>query len=110
MIPSSNDPVTIQCPACATPFPANGKRRYCSDRCRVAAHRRRHQTTPAGTLPVPAKTNRRASTIYECANCATRALGEQRCEDCGTFMNRVGYGGLCPCCDEPITIDDIIPT
>ena len=25
-----------------------------------------------------------------------RYLGEQRCESCGGFMQRLGYGGLCP--------------
>ena len=32
---------------------------------------------------------------------------EQRCEDCGTFMRRVGIGGHCPACDEPVTIDEL---
>lgn len=108
MIPSSNDPVTIPCPVCATPFEVSGKRRFCSDNCRVTAHRRRHQSEPIDTVPVPAKTHRKASTVYECASCEARALGEQRCNDCGSFMNRVGYGGLCPCCDEPVTIDELL--
>ena len=108
MIPSRNDAVTIPCPVCAAKFTAAGKRRYCSDACRVAAHRRRHQPDPAATAPVPPAGERRHATIYECGNCGTRTLGEQRCEDCATFMTRVGYGGLCPCCDEPITIDELL--
>ena len=108
MIPSRNDPVTILCPMCGTPFTASGKRRYCRDACRVAAHRRRHQPDPRPTEPLPAAGHRRAHTIYECGTCATRTLGEQRCPDCGTFMARVGYGGLSPCCDEPITLDELL--
>lgn len=107
MIPSSNDPVTIRCPVCATPFVPAGKRLYCRDACRVAAHRRRRRApvTPE-TLPPPGQP-RRSRTVYECASCDNRTLGAQRCEDCGTFMHRVGLGGLCPCCDEPVTIEEL---
>jgi len=110
MNPLSNDPVTILCPVCGTPFPAVGKRRYCRDACRVAAHRRRHQPPPVATttsLPPPGQP-RRPHTVYECGTCGERALGEQRCDSCGTFMHRVGLGGLCPSCDEPHTIDELL--
>lgn len=50
---------------------------------------------------------RRSATIYACPTCDHRALGEQRCEDCNTFLTRQGIGGLCPCCEEPITIDEL---
>jgi predicted nucleic acid-binding Zn ribbon protein len=106
--PSGNDAVTIPCPVCATPFVPTGKRRYCRDACRVAAHRRRQRPDPATATVVPAGRPRGKSTLYECDNCATRAVGTQRCEDYGTFMRRVGPGGLCPCCDEPITIDELL--
>ncbi len=107
--PSSNDPVTIPCPVCANPFQPAGKRRYCRDACRVAAHRRRHRTpdTPAEALPPPGQP-RRPRTVYQCGSCGGRALGDQRCADCGTFMARVGIGGLCPCSDEPVTIDELL--
>ena len=108
MNPSSNDPVTIPCLVCGTLFPAAGKRRYCRDACRVAAHRRRHQPPEQPDIVLPAHQPRSSRTIYQCTNCDTRALGEQRCNDCGTFMNRLGLGGLCPCCDEPITIDELL--
>ena len=49
---------------------------------------------------------KRASTIYECQTCGTRALGTQRCEDCHTFMTAAGIGGLSPHCDEPVTITE----
>jgi hypothetical protein len=57
MNPSGNDPVTIPCPVCATPFTPAGKRRYCRDACRVAAHRRRTRTrtrTRRPARPAPA--------------------------------------------------------
>ena len=108
MTPPSNDLVTIPCPVCATPFQPIGKRRYCRDACKVAAHRRRQR--PASTpepLPAPDQP-RRARTIYECPTCNNRALGEQRCEDCNTFMRNIGIGGHCPCCDEPVTIEELL--
>ncbi|MGH2364008.1 MAG: hypothetical protein ACRDHX_05070, partial [Chloroflexota bacterium] len=40
---------------------------------------------------------------YECSGCGVRLLGEQRCPDCGLFARRLGLGGLCPHCDEPVT-------
>ena len=108
MTPLSNDPVTIPCPVCATPFEPIGKRRYCRDACRVAAHRRRHQPNPTDPVVLTPQRPRRPHTIYECANCDHRALGQQRGDDCGTFMRSLGIGGLCPCCDEPITIDELL--
>ena len=41
--------------------------------------------------------------------CDTRCLGQQRCEDCGVFMRRIGFGGLCPCCDEPVATIELVP-
>jgi len=108
VIPSGNDPVTMPCPVCGTLFVAAGKRRYCRDACRVAAHRRRTRTADAAALVPPPPARRRAHTIYECDSCGTRLLGKQRCEDCGNFMRSVGIGGLCPCCDEPVTFDELL--
>ena len=34
--------------------------------------------------------------------------GQQRCEDCGIFCRRVGAGGCCPHCDEPVAIADLL--
>lgn len=106
MIPSSNDAVTTLCPVCATPFVPAGKRRYCRDACRVAAHQRRARAADTA-VHVPAPAPRRPVTVYECDSCEARMLGEQRCADCGTFMRRVGLGGHCPCCAEPVTVDEL---
>lgn len=107
MTSSRNDTVTAACAACAGPLPTGRTRTTCSDACRQALWRRRHQT-PLTQPTVPAGQPRRPHTIYACEDCGTRTLGDQRCEDCGTFMHRVGPGGLCPCCDEPVTVDELL--
>ena len=106
-LPSRHDTVTMTCPVCDQPFTPNGRRRFCTDACKAAAYRRRHSTQPAPVVAPPALP-RRPITVYECAQCGIRALGQQRCDDCHLFMTRVGYGGLCPCCDEPIAINDLL--
>jgi hypothetical protein len=105
--PSCHDSVTITCPLCQRSFSPVGRQRYCSDACRAAAYRRRRDAgRPVVTVP---KTQpRRPITVYECDSCGSRALGEQRCPDCSTFMRKIGLGGECPCCGEPISITDLL--
>lgn len=92
------------CRACGRPLPGGrSDRRYCSPACRQAAHRRRQ----AQPRPLAARTPR-AQMIYECPACGVRALGEQRCAECGVFCARVGPGGPCPHCDEPVALADLI--
>lgn len=92
---------TMACPVCGTPFVASGRRRHCSTTCRQAAWRRRNA---APVEPLVAKPD----TVYACPSCEARLLGEQYCEDCHRFMRRIGPGGLCPCCDEPIAITELL--
>ncbi|MGI8806602.1 MAG: hypothetical protein ACR2KK_01865 [Acidimicrobiales bacterium] len=107
VVPSSDDDATM-CPVCGCAFVVTGKRRYCSDRCRRTAWARRHHSPPAVVVvPAPAG-SRRPHTVYECDACGLRALGEHRCEDCGTFMRRVGLGGPCPSCDDPVAAGELI--
>jgi hypothetical protein len=94
------------CPTCSAPFVASGRQRFCSNRCRKAAYRRRHQTR-VELADVPARQPRRDITVYECPDCQTRYLGEQRCADCGLFCKRIGFGGPCPHCDEPVAVEDL---
>jgi hypothetical protein len=96
--PSRNDGVTIACPICARRFRPSGRRRFCSDACRQAAWRRRQ---PTAFPPIPARIPR-AATLYVCPTCDARYLGEQRCPDCSTFCRRLGPGGACPHCEEPL--------
>ena len=103
--PSRNDGVTIPCPICQQAFQPGGRRRFCSDACRQAAWRARQPV--ASGLPVTHRSPR-PSTVYECPACETRLLGEQYCPDCHTFCRRVGPGGACPHCSEPVAINDLV--
>ncbi|MGH7759460.1 MAG: hypothetical protein ACREN7_09130 [Candidatus Dormibacteria bacterium] len=92
------------CPRCGTPVAVSGRRRYCSDACRQASYRaRRHESA---SVPVPAVAGV-DSTIYECPTCAQRYLGSRRCDDCNRWCGRIGPGGLCPHCDEPVAHQDL---
>ena len=105
--PSRDDTATITCPVCQSSFTPAGRQRYCTTACRKTAWRRRHQN-PAASPPVPAARPRREFTIYECPGCGQRLHGEQRCPDCGIFAARLGTGGPCPHCGEPVTITDLL--
>ena len=105
-IPSRNVGVTIACPVCGQPFAPVGRQRVCSAACRQTAWRRRHGPPP---IPIPPRSPR-AATIYECPSCETRYLGEQRCPECRIFCRKVGPGGPCPHCDEPVLLADLLPS
>jgi transposase len=105
-IPLRNDGVTIACLICGRPFLPSGRRRYCSDACRQAAHRRRHSPGPEPALPPPRRP-RREWTVYECPNCEQRLFGSRRCEDCNVFARKLGRGGPCPHCEEPVLLTDL---
>lgn len=105
--PSRDDPATMTCPVCQQCFTRVGRQTYCSTACRKTAFRRRHQTPPV-TLTIPADRPRRDFTIYECPECGERFLGGQRCDQCGIFARRVGVGGTCPHCDQPVAIHDLL--
>jgi hypothetical protein len=106
-IPLRHDAVTIPCPRCGQPFVPTGKRRYCSHACKAAAYRRRHAAIATPIVLPPARP-RKPVTVYECDTCGTQAVGHQRCDQCGTFMRRVGLGGHCPHCDEPVAVTDLL--
>jgi hypothetical protein len=104
---SCHDGVTTTCPVCQAHFSPIGRRRFCSDACRALAYRRRRDARQPSVI-VPGARPRKPITVYECANCGERALGLQRCEACGIFMRRVGIGGCCPSCDEPIALSELV--
>jgi predicted amidophosphoribosyltransferase len=99
---------TATCPACQKPFTRNGRQRWCSDACRQAAWRRRNP--PAGPPPatLPPARPARDHTIYQCGECEQRYLGQQWCHDCNRPCQRIGPGGTCPNCDEPVALQDLI--
>lgn len=103
-----DDDATKLCPVCQHRFKVVGRGQYCSAGCRKKAWRLRHQT-PAVPVVVPAPgIPRRSLTVYACQACDTRALGAQRCDDCGAFMTRVGLGGECPSCSEPVAVCELV--
>ena len=102
--PYRNDGVTMTCPVCHQPFVPRGRQRVCSAACRQVVWRRRHPTPLAG---IPDR-SARATTVYECPSCETRYVGVQRCPDCAVFCRRVGPGGPCPHCDEPVAVADLL--
>jgi predicted nucleic acid-binding Zn ribbon protein len=106
---SRNGYVTNRCCVCGDPLPAGRPRTTCSDACRQAKWRRFHQPQPAPP-ELPAAHPRKPHTLYECPECTTRQIGVQFCEDCRTFMRRVGFGGTCPCCGEAIAFDELADT
>jgi hypothetical protein len=105
--PWRDDSATITCPVCHRPFARSGKRQWCSPACKAAAWRRRRQGAPPRVVLPPARP-RRPITVYECEGCGTRAVGQQRCEDCGNFMRKLGLGGTCPHCDEPVAVTELL--
>ena len=102
-----NDMRSVVCPVCADTFTPIRRQRYCTPACRQAAWRARHLTTRPAVV-VPAVTGRRDNTVYQCTACETRYLGRQYCHDCHRPCVRVDLGALCPHCDTPITISDIL--
>ena len=106
-VPSRDDPGTTCCPVCQQPFTPAGRQAYCSTQCRKTAFRRRRHNPPAA-IAVPPPRPRGSYTIYECPACGERRAGQQRCDDCGIFGYKIGAGGPCPHCSEPVTISDLL--
>jgi hypothetical protein len=102
---SCNDNPTI-CPICGPQFRRVGRQRSCDDACRQAAWRRRHPTP----LPVVPARSPRPSTVYDYSACQTRSLSDQYCPECRLFCRRVGPGGRCPACDEPVALAELLST
>jgi len=108
--PYCNDGVTIAvgptrpCPRCGRPFTPVGRQQFCAAACRQAAWRQRHAPPPPA-LPIRAP---RTATVYECPVCGARFLGAQRCPDCQQFCRRIGPGGACPHCDEPVALAELL--
>jgi hypothetical protein len=116
MTPSRDDGVTIRrAPvpfdaACGLWFAARGRRLWCSVACRQTAFRRRSQSpVPTRSVMLRRLDRGRVTTVYECPHCESRALGTQRCDDCNCFGFRVGMGGLCPRCEEPVALVYLLP-
>lgn len=109
----TDTPSDRACPICQTgTVPARA--RYCSPACRQHAYRLRQlDPTPADRTTLTADLRRRralrSAQVYECGDCGERRLGEPRCPDCHRFGRAIGLGGLCPHCDEPVLLADLLP-
>ncbi|MGH9055983.1 MAG: hypothetical protein ACRDYY_09005 [Acidimicrobiales bacterium] len=97
------------CPVCGTP-PTSARATFCSQRCRMVAFRRRQghrQVARELNPPILARPSR-DHVVYECPECETRYLGEQRCPECNRFARRLGPGGACPGCSDILTVDELL--
>jgi len=112
----SSDPADTRsqrsCPVCQASI-SSARARYCSDACKQRAYRlRQTDGTPLDLDALTADLRSRhalvAQTVYECPACETRLLGQQRCTDCHVFCRRLGPGGLCPHCDDPVTLAELL--
>jgi hypothetical protein len=111
----SADPAAAQprrsCPACQAAL-TSARARYCSDACKQRAYRLRQTDNPVDLDALTADLRSRralvARTVYECPSCDARFLGEQRCPDCHVFCRRIGVGGPCPHCDDPVTLAELL--
>ncbi len=72
----------------------------------------RRLQTPPRRWPDPGRgakgQPRKPITVYSCDGCGARAVGDQRCEECQIFMRRIGIGGTCPSCEEPISVNELL--
>lgn len=96
---------TATCPVCRQPFA--GTRQWCSPACKAAAWRQRQAAGPPVVVASPSR-GRLPITVYACAGCGARALGRQRCGQCGSPMRKVGLGGACPHCNEPVGVTELL--
>lgn len=100
------------CPVCQATLTSR-RARYCSAACKQRAYRlRQTDGTPFDLDALTADLRSRQAlvtrTVYECPSCETRFLAEQRCPDCHVFCRRLGLGGLCPHCDDPLTLAELL--
>jgi hypothetical protein len=112
----SSDPADARshrsCPVCQAAITA-ARARYCSDACRQRAYRLRQPDRAPLDLDVLTTDLRRrgelvARTVYECPACEARLLGTRRCPGCHVFCRRLGLGGSCPHCDDPVMLTELL--
>ncbi len=93
----------IACAWCGLPFESSGRGKFHSNSCRQTAYRARQSSGTPSSEP----SARRIEIVYECPRCESRYLGIRRCPDCNLFCARIGPGGMCPHCDEPVALRDL---
>jgi hypothetical protein len=71
--------------------------------------RPQHNQRPPDAHPHPTpRRSRRDVSVYQCPDCDQPYLGQQWCPDCQRPCLRLGYGGNCPHCAEPVSIDQLL--
>lgn len=99
------------CSVCGQPL-QDPRARSCSRACQQRAYRLRRAPAPPDLTRLRADLRRRAvlraHTLYECPQCETRRVGEQRCPDCRVFCRALGLGGTCPDCETPLLLSDLL--
>ena len=88
--------------------PSGRTERYCTAACRQAAWRARSTHASIQAVTTITARGRREVTVYACSECEQRYLGQQWCDDCNRPCVHVGLGGLTPCCQEPLTTDELL--
>ncbi len=101
------------CLVCQVEFHTSGRGRYCSSTCRVRAFRSRRNAVTVDnegmTRILKSQDELVPRTVYECPGCEVRFLGNHRCPDCNLMCRKLGLGGCCPHCDEPVAVSDLLP-
>jgi ssDNA-binding Zn-finger/Zn-ribbon topoisomerase 1 len=102
-----------RCLACGILFEGRGRALYHSRACQQQAYRlrRRQGREPLLAALATELRARRAlveQTVYECARCEERYLGDRRCPTCNLMCRKLGLGGRCPHCDEPMLVIELL--
>ena len=99
------------CLVCGKDTPST-RAKYCTRAHQQRSYRLRHQAPTADLTYVRKALQHRkalvAHTIYECGGCGERFIGLRRCESCNFFGRAVGVGGVCPECDTPVLVADLL--
>jgi hypothetical protein len=94
--------------------PPSSRSIHCKPACKQLAYRLRsqapHSTVDPLVLRKQLQRQRKliAHTVYECARCGERFLGERRCPDCDLFGRSIGLGGSCPDCETIVLLADLL--
>ncbi len=97
----------LSCPVCAKEFRRVRRQRFCCPNCRKTAWARSRKAQPVPVALVPPPGRRREQTVYRCPVCENLYLGLQWCDDCARPCVRIGLGGSCPHCCEPVALADL---
>jgi hypothetical protein len=94
------------CPGCQHYFTAPGGRTHCTPACKTADWRRQNTDRPA-----PHQDDDPPTDVYECVRCERRYQLHQRTAPycaCGSELRRLGIGGHCPCCNQPVAAIELL--